>query len=162
ADASKAQAPKVEAPKVETPKVETPKVETPQPELPLIIKPRPFKPEKTAPTAGASSSGIVVRHGDHGTYMRIAIEWPNKIGYRIEREGDRIGVIFSSPGDINLKRAQAGLPKDLAQITSVNDKVARVYLTLAPGAKLRDFRLGRTIVLDIMRPVKPESAVPTV
>ncbi len=102
----------------------------------------------------------MARHGDHGTFTRLAIDWPGKISYRVTREGDRIAVTFTAPANIDLGPAREDLPKELVQIASVNDGVARIYLTLAPGAKLRDFRLGRTVVLDIMRPVKQTAAAP--
>jgi hypothetical protein len=171
-EAPKTEAPKVEPPKAEPPKTEAQKVEAPQAQAPQaqepkVREPRIIKPgsgrTETAPAANAAASPgkIVTRHGDHGTFMRLAIDWPSKIGYRVEREGDRIAVIFTAPGDIDLKRARADLPKELAQIAAVNDKVARIYLTLAPGARLRDFRLGRTIVLDILRPATQTASAPT-
>ena len=92
--------------------------------------------------------------------MRVAIDWPSTIGYRVSRDGDRIEVAFTRPANIDLKRARADLPKDLLQIEAVNGEVARIYLTLAPGARLRDFRLGRTVVLDIMRPMQQTAAAP--
>ena len=92
--------------------------------------------------------------------MRVAIDWPSTIGYRVSRDGDRIEVAFTRPANIDLKRARADLPKDLLQIEAVNGEVARIYLTLAPGARLRDFRLGRTVVLDIMRPLQQTAAAP--
>ena len=103
---------------------------------------------------------MVTRHGDHGTFVRVAIDWPSRIDYRVNRDGDRIEVAFSRPGAIDLKRARADLPKDLLQIEAVDGEVARIYLTLAPGARLRDFRLGRTVVLDIMRPLQQTAAAP--
>ena len=80
---------------------------------------------------------MVTRHGDHGTFVRVAIDWPSRIDYRVIRAVDRIEVAFSRPGAIDLKRARADLPKDLLQIESVDCEVARIYLTLAPGARLR-------------------------
>ena len=169
-EAPKAEAPKVEVPKIETPKAETPKAETPKteppkitaapkPEEPRIIKPG-AKGTPTTPGATTTPGKVVARHGDHGTFVRVAIDWPSRIDYRVSRDGDRIEVAFSRPGVIDLKRARADLPKDLLQIDAVDGEVARIYLTLAPGARLRDFRLGRTVVLDIMRPIQQTAAAP--
>jgi hypothetical protein len=151
----KTDAPKAEAPKAEAPKAEPPKITAaPKPEEPRIIKP------KDAPIKPATPGKVVARHGDHGTFVRVAIDWPSTIGYRVNRDGDRIEVAFTRPGAIDLKRARADLPKDLLQIEAVDGEVARIYLTLAPGARLRDFRLGRTVVLDIMRPLQQTAAAP--
>jgi hypothetical protein len=152
-DAPKPEAPKAEAPKAEPPKAQPPKVTAaPKPEEPRIIK-----PGKNTP---ATPGKVLARHGDHGTFVRVAIDWPSSIDYRVSRDGDRIEVAFTRPGAIDLKRARAGLPKELLQIEAVNSDVARIYLTLAPGARLRDFRLGRTVVLDIMRPTRQTAAAP--
>src|SRR5688572_19326042 len=160
-DAPKADAPKAEAPKAEpptitaAPKAEAPKITAaPKPEEPRIIKPG----AKGTPGATTTPGKVVARHGDHGTFVRVAIDWPSTIGYRVSREGERIEVAFTRPGAIDLKRARADLPKDLLQIEAVDGEVARIYLTLAPGARLRDFRLGRTVVLDIMRPIQQTAA----
>jgi len=143
----------------EAPKAEAPKAEAPKPEMPRIIKPGSSKQEPASAATG-SPGKIVVRHGDHGTFTRLAIDWPRSIGYRVTREGDRIAVTFTAAGNIDLGPARKDLPKELVQIAAVNDGIARIYLTLAPGAKLRDFRLGRTVVLDIMRPVKQTASAP--
>jgi hypothetical protein len=157
-EAPKTEAPKTEAPKTEAPKTEPPKAEAPQPETPRIIAPGSSKKDPAPAPAGPAR--IVARHGDHRTFTRLAIDWPGTIGYRVTREGDRIAVTFTKPATIDLGPARVDLPKELAQVAAVNDGVARIYLTLAPGAKLRDFRLGRTVVLDIMRPVKQTAAAP--
>src|SRR5687767_1445382 len=159
-DAPKAEAPKAEAPKAEPPKTEPPKITAaPKPDEPRIIKPG-AKGTPATPGTTATPGKVVTRHGDHGTFVRVAIDWPSVIGYRVSRDGDRIEVAFSRPGAIDLKRARADLPKDLLQIEAVDGEVARIYLTLAPGAQLRDFRLGRTVVLDIMRPLQQTAAAP--
>jgi hypothetical protein len=159
-EAPKAEAPKAEAPKAEVPKTEPPKITAaPKPEEPRIIKPG-AKATPTTPAATTTPGKVVARHGDHGTFVRVAIDWPSRIDYRVGRDGDRIEVAFSRPGVIDLKRARADLPKDLLQIEAVDGEVARIYLTLAPGARLRDFRLGRTVVLDIMRPLQQTAAAP--
>jgi hypothetical protein len=159
--APKAEAPRAETPKTGAPTSAAPKTEAPKPGEPRIIK--PGSGTTTSPTpanAAGAPPKIVARHGEHGTFMRLAIDWPSRIGYHVERDGDRIEVAFTAPGNIDLARARRDLPKELAQIAAVNDTVARIYLTLAPGASLRDFRIGRTVVLDIMRPVKPAGTAP--
>ncbi|WP_162917122.1 hypothetical protein [Dongia deserti] len=148
-----------EAPTAEAPKAEAPKTEAPPAQEPGIIKPGVGKTGPAATSTGLPPK-IIARHGDHGTFVRLAIDWPSRIGYRVIREGDRIEVAFTAPADIDLARARKTLPTELAQIAAVNDNVARIYLTLASGASLRDFRLGRTVVLDIMRPVKQAGAAP--
>jgi len=145
----------------EPPKIEPAKVKPTGAEPPKTEAPAPAKKEPAPiPNVTASPARIVARHGDHGTFVRLAIDWRGKIDYHITREGDRIAVTFTSPAQIDLRPAAEDLPKELAQIVAVNDKVARIYMTLAPGASLRDFRLGHTVVLDIVRPARKTASAP--
>src|SRR4030095_14406237 len=103
------EAPKAEVPKAEAPKIETPKTETPRaPEAPKAERPRIIKPKSNdvppAIAAAVKPGSIVTRHGDHGTFLRLAIDWPSKIGYQVSRDGDRIEIAFTPPGHIDLTR----------------------------------------------------------
>jgi hypothetical protein len=85
----------------------------------------------------------------------VAIDWPSTIGYRVSRDGDRIEVAFTRPANID----QAGAAvAELLQIEAVNGDVARIYLTLAPGAAAR-FRPA-ALSLDIMRLMKQTAVAP--
>ncbi|MGH6892833.1 MAG: hypothetical protein ACREEP_11295, partial [Dongiaceae bacterium] len=84
-----------------TPPTETPKAEPPKAEGLKVEAPPPKAPESgtnelaPVPNVIAAPPKIVARHGDHGTFMRLAIDWPTKTEYRITRDGDRIAVTFT-------------------------------------------------------------------
>lgn len=129
-------------------------------------KPPEKKIEKPAPvtTEPAPASGkarIVVRQGEHPGFIRFAFDWPRKTEYSIERRDGQVVVSFERAAEIDLTAALKELPTNLVRIAARDEDVARVYLTMAEGSTLRDFRLGSTVVLDILQPVKvTEAAAP--
>lgn len=115
-------------------------------------------PIATPPAVASSGSRIVVRQGEHPGYIRLAFDWPQKTDYRIERRDGMVVISFERAGAIDLGAVQKDVPGDLLQIAARDEGIARVYLTMAEGATLRDFRLGSTVVLDITRPAKKAAA----
>lgn len=127
------------------------------PDLPQA---KPAADASVAQSGAAQSGGakIVVRQGEHPGFVRLAFDWPRKTGYRIERRDGLVVVSFERAAAIDLAAVHKDVPKDLLQIAAREEDIARVYLTLAEGATLRDFRLGSTVVLDILRPAKQAAA----
>ncbi|HNB28248.1 MAG TPA: hypothetical protein PLR41_14885, partial [Alphaproteobacteria bacterium] len=115
-------------------------------------------PVATPPAPASAGSKIVVRQGEHPGYIRLAFDWPQKTDYRIERRDGMVVISFARAGAIDVGAVQRDVPGDLLQIAAREEGIARVYLTMAEGATLRDFRLGSTVVLDIMRPAKKAAA----
>ncbi|HWA47511.1 MAG TPA: hypothetical protein VG742_04515 [Dongiaceae bacterium] len=134
----------------------------PAPATPAPSEPAAKPPEKTAAkpaqvTAAPAPAGkpkIVVRQGEHPGFIRFAFDWPRKTGYSIERRDGQVVVSFERAAEIDLKAALKELPTDLVKIAARDEDVARVYLTMAEGSTLRDFRLGSTVVLDVMQPAQ--------
>ena len=123
--------------------------------------PAPAKaPEKPAAEATTAKVGakIVVRQGDHKSFIRLAFDWPQKTDYKIERRDGQVVLSFARAAAIDLAAVHKDVPAELLQIAARDEGIARIYLTLAEGATLRDFRLGSTVVLDIMRPAKIAAA----
>jgi hypothetical protein len=123
-------------------------------------KPPEKKAEKPAPVAAkpaavpAGKTRIIVRQGEHPGFIRFAFDWPRKTEYSIERRDGQVVVSFERAAEIDLAAALKELPTGLVRIAARDEDVARVYLTMAEGSTLRDFRLGSTVVLDILQPAK--------
>jgi hypothetical protein len=126
-----------------------------------VEKPAPVaaKPVTAKPAAvPAGKTRIVVRQGEHPGFIRFAFDWPRKTEYSIERRDGQVVVSFERAAEIDLTAALKELPTNLVRIAARDEDVARVYLTMAEGSTLRDFRLGSTVVLDILQPVKVTKA----
>jgi hypothetical protein len=117
-----------------------------------VEKPAPVAAKPAAAPAGKTR--IVVRQGEHPGFIRFAFDWPRKTEYSIQRRDGQVVVSFERAAEIDLTAALKELPPDLVRIAARDEGVARVYLTMAEGSTLRDFRLGSTVVLDILQPAK--------
>jgi hypothetical protein len=102
--------------------------------------------------AGAETR-VGVRTGDHPGFGRIVFDWAAAPAYRVEeREGVAI-LRFPSGGVVDLSGARR-LPRNLL---GVREAEGGIELRLAPGARLRHFRNGPKVAVDILDPT-PEAA----
>jgi hypothetical protein len=104
------------------------------------------KPEPARPAQ------VRVRGGEHKDFSRLAFDWPKAVDYTVEQSGDQAELRFAAPARIDASRVEKDLPSQVKNLASTDAKDgAVVRLTLAPGAVLRDFRSGNTVVFDIYR-----------
>jgi hypothetical protein len=102
--------------------------------------------------AGAETR-VGVRTGDHPGFGRIVFDWAAAPAYRVEeREGVAI-LRFPSAGVVDLSGARR-LPRNLL---GVREAEGGIELRLAPGARIRHFRNGPKVAVDILDPT-PEAA----
>ena len=108
-------------------------------------------PAQAAPSPAASTPAAVrLRTGEHEGFSRLAFDWPKDVTYTIEQNGDQAELRFSAPGAIDLEKIAGDLPPRLNALSTVpTANGVTVKLALKPGTVLRDFRSGRSIVLDI-------------
>ena len=133
---------------------------------PVAASPEATSPESVAPAAGATAQApaaagapaapaapdapVPVRAGEHQGYSRLVFDWPQQVPYEISRQGDVALVSFGQPARIDLGAVAGDPPKGLTsiEISPMADRVI-ARLVLPPGATLRDFRNGNSIVIDI-------------
>lgn len=96
---------------------------------------------------------VVVRVGDHAGHGRVVFDWPVETPYRVEGQDGRVVVRFEREGTIDL----GAIRQPPRNIRSVAEENGAVVLQVAPGARLRHFRLGNRIVVDALDP-QPEAA----
>ncbi|MDQ7247311.1 hypothetical protein [Dongia sedimenti] len=114
----------------------------------------------------AAPAAVRLRTGEHQGYSRLAFDWPKDVTYTIRQNGNQAELRFSAPGAIDLEKVAGDLPPRLDALSAVPSvSGVTVKLALKPGTVLRDFRSGRTVVLDIydgnaanLPPAKPEAA----
>lgn len=100
--------------------------------------------------AQAAPAAVRLRTGEHEGFSRLAFDWPKDVTYTIEQNGDQAELRFSAPGAIDLEKIAGDLPPRLDALSTVPASTGvTVKLALKPGTVLRDFRSGRSIVLDI-------------
>ena len=91
---------------------------------------------------------VGVRVGDHAGHGRLVFDWPAETGYRVEEQRGRIVLRFAREGAIDL----APIRRPPRNMISLSEEDGAVVVLVAPGARLRHFRLGNRIVVDALDP----------
>lgn len=124
------------------------------PLTPTSLNPQAPTPSTAAPSAPVVGSGraVTLRTGDHGDYFRLALDWPDKTTYRIERRGDRIAITFDTPASINVAQLNGRLPAANRPAAALIEN-GKLVLTLPQASQfaVRDFATGNTIAIDLTR-----------
>ncbi|MCS6892032.1 MAG: hypothetical protein NZN45_10480 [Rhodovarius sp.] len=97
---------------------------------------------------------VAVRVGDHPGHGRIVFDWPAPPPYSIAQEGALVRLRFQAPGEPaaeNLRR----LPRN---VLGLQPAEGGVDIRISEGARLRHFRLGNRVVVDILDPAPGEAA----
>jgi len=105
------------------------------------------------PAAAVAQERVGVRVGDHPGHGRIVFDWPRETAYRVEEAEGRVTLRFGGPAEFDLSATRRGA-RNLRGVEANGDAVT---LTLAPGARLRHFRLGTRVVVDLLN---AEAAAP--
>src|SRR5262249_44763735 len=100
--------------------------------------------------AKPAPAAVRLRAGEHPTFSRLAFDWPKDVTYTAKQTGNQAELRFSAPGAIDLAKIAGDLPPRVDSLSTVPSADGlTVKLALKPGTVLRDFRSGRTVVLDI-------------
>lgn len=96
---------------------------------------------------------IRVRTGEHSTFTRLVFDWPDRVAYRVTEKGKTATIRFNRQASFNLGQVKKALPK---YVNSLDVRGAgsatEVVLVHAPKARLRHFRDGPRVVVDLLRP----------
>lgn len=109
--------------------------------------------------AGQRAGGHAVRFGEHDGFDRIAIDWPASTAYSVDVTGSRAIVSFDNAVRLDLDGMPQEKTRYLRKMTAVDGARAPLTVDLADGVRLRHFRAGNKLVLDLM-PVQ-ESRMPS-
>jgi hypothetical protein len=99
-----------------------------------------------APALAQDAPRVPLRAGSHADHGRLVFDWPARVAYRIEEQDGRVAVRFDAPATIDLAAAR----RPPRNVLGVEQADGVVVVRVAPGARLRHFRLGNRIVLDLM------------
>jgi tetratricopeptide (TPR) repeat protein len=103
-----------------------------------------------APAAGGTGP-VEVRVGEHPDFTRIVFDWLRLVDYSVRREDDQARIIFARPEVVDLSELQGNLPRLIRSArVSREDESSIVSLGLPPDARLRNFRHGTKIVIDVL------------
>jgi hypothetical protein len=96
----------------------------------------------------AAQERVGVRTGDHPGHGRIVFDWTAAPAYTVETSEGRALLRFPGADRLDLAGARR-LPRN---VTAVNRVEGGVELMLRPGARVRHFRNGPKVAVDILDP----------
>tara|TARA_R110000868_G_scaffold4155_8_gene25284 strand:- start:27767 stop:31150 length:3384 start_codon:yes stop_codon:yes gene_type:complete len=105
----------------------------------------------------ARTPKIPVRAGKHPGFGRLVFDWSDEVGYSIDQDGDLLRMRFDRPARIDVSRLSSTLPGRVSAATSETTKSAvRVGFIIPPTARIRHFRDGARVAVDIITPEQAE------
>lgn len=116
----------------------------------------PERGKAEADPATSDPPRIRVRTGEHDGFSRVVFDWPKRVGYRLEKTGETATVIFDRPARIDLGRfARRRLRYVLNAEAKAGDDGLAVTLTLPAAARVKHFRYGPKVVIDVLAAAAP-------
>lgn len=98
------------------------------------------------PAGAEEAPRVALRVGTHADHGRLVFDWPRPVAYGIERQGDRMVLRFAEPAAFDLAAGR----RRTRNLVSLSEEGGAVVIRAAPGARLRHFRLGNRVVLDLI------------
>lgn len=133
---------------------------TPRPSVATPVQPV----VKALPASGSASDApsLVVRSGEHPGFGRLVFDWTRNVEYTVVQDGKRVTVRFDQPAKIDYAGLAEHLPKPITAVEpAAAEGGAGLQLSLASEARLRHFRSGTRVVLDILDPIGAPTAKPS-
>ena len=113
----------------------------------------PDAPAAPAPLEAGSAAAVAVRVGEHPGFSRLVFDWPEPVGFRVEEVPGRATIHFERPATFDLSRFRADPPPTVSAMVprALSEGVA-VDLAVPTGARLRHYRDGGHVVVDVFAP----------
>ncbi|MHA1563985.1 MAG: hypothetical protein ACTSX7_01620, partial [Alphaproteobacteria bacterium] len=115
------------------------------------------------PTEAKASTGVnvPVRVGEHAKFSRVVFDWPSIVDYEVEESAGAVTVRFSRPATLDLASFN-NPPRDIAGAKLIKaDDGTVLAIEISPSSRVRHFRDGFKVVLDVQRQAVLEQAEKT-
>lgn len=109
------------------------------------------KPAVAKASAPADAPLLAVRAGDHPGFGRLVFDWPRNVDYNVAQNGGRLDLTFGAPAKIDADALTPKLPKTVLGFDAQSDdKGLKIAMMVPENARLRHFRNGPSVVLDVL------------
>jgi len=133
-----------------------------------VIDPNPPKlvEKNTKPPSGKAQSlpaldQVAVRVGSHSTYSRIVFDWKKRVTYKVLKQGNLVTITFSKPANIVVAALnKTGLANVRGAKAEIANNTTIVGLSVTSTSKLKHFRSGPKIIVDVLNSSGPDDAPP--
>ncbi|NKE15900.1 hypothetical protein [Neoroseomonas oryzicola] len=99
-----------------------------------------------APAGAQEAPRVPLRVGTHADHGRLVFDWPRRVGYSVAEEPDGLRLRFEAPAEIDLGAAR----RPTRNLVAVAEENGAILIRAVPGARIRHFRLGNRVVVDLM------------
>ena len=94
---------------------------------------------------------VGVRLGQHADFTRIVFDWTRSVDYKVEHVEGLATVKFNAPGAIDVARLSSRRgPRISGAESQSTAQNSSVRLSIAESTRLRHFRSGTKVVLDVL------------
>jgi hypothetical protein len=107
----------------------------------------PALAETRAAETRVADTKVPVRAGQHPGYTRVVFDFPVGVTYQLERQGSAVTLSFSRPLELETDAVARRPPGNVLGITATPGRAA---VMVPAEARLRHFRLGNRVVLDVL------------
>lgn len=107
-------------------------------------------------STGFAKDTVPFRISEKSGYDRIVFGWKNAVEYKLRKEGDKLIISFNKAADLE-KDIKSG--QNIASHTTVSNEPLEVSFTIPKSSKIRDFKIGKRVILDIYDPDNPEDRI---
>lgn len=100
-------------------------------------------------TISYAQDAVEIRGSDHDGYSRLVIEWPESVSFETQKNTDQIILRFEKPATINLEGVNQKTLRNIGGVSASSNDNLVLNINIANGAKYRDFKIGKRIMLDV-------------
>lgn len=140
----------------------------PSPAKPVVTKntaakapSRTISPQPLTQSSAKVSERVGVRIGQHANYDRIVFDWKKNVPYTVGKEGSQATITFKRPANINVSSLNNRRLNNVRGAGSrISDKETAITLSVPSTSRLKHFRTGSKIVVDVLNPTGANDAPP--
>lgn len=105
---------------------------------------------------------VTVRAGEHPDFDRVVFDWPRDVTFSVKQEGTKTSVTFDAAASFRFTRdVTQRLSRARGFDQSNNDGRVTVSFLTSPGASVKAFASGTSVVLDITGKAAAETTAPS-
>lgn len=110
-----------------------------------------------APVEALAQTAVPVRAGQHQGYSRLVFDFPAGVTTQVDRQGATVTLGYSGQHTIEVEPLAR---RPVGNVLGLATSPGQVTVTVPPDARLRHFRLGNRLVLDVLDAAGPPAATP--
>ena len=115
----------------------------------------------TAATGQEAAPSVRLRVGRHTSFSRMVFDWPGRVGYELEQTQGRAILHFDQQARLDATGYHANPPRGIEGLEPAHgERGLPVAMRIPKDARLRAFRNGKSIVLDVLDFDAPADAQP--